>query len=163
MAPSTHSLWPSLPPKNHGGTFHSFHGKCGNASGAGTSIFTGSSLPELSKFLFAHTADAVPRLGRRLLILSAEDAQDQSVKHRCTDSEHQHWPRHYEQLSRCAGDQPLWLCQDRHTVFSNFFSCLQSGGRLLFSLPLQIQTRSKYAYLSQSLLKGTHEPALQNF
>ena len=26
-----------------------------------------------------------------------------------------------------------------------------------------MQTRSKYAYLSQSLLKGTHEPALQNF
>ena len=31
------------------------------------------------------------------------------------------------------------------------------------SLPLQMQTRSKYAYLSQSLLKGTQEPALQNF
>lgn len=73
----------------------------------GPPFFTGSSLPELSKISFAHTADAVPRLGRRLLILSAEDAQDQSVKHRCTDSEHQHWPRHYEQLSRCAGDQPL--------------------------------------------------------
>ena len=27
----------------------------------------------------------------------------------------------------------------------------------------EMQTRSKYAYLSQSLLKGTHEPALQNF
>ena len=36
------------------------------------------------------------------------------------------------------------------------------GGAYCFSLPLQIQTRSKYAYLSQSLLKGTHEPALQN-
>ena len=47
--------------------------------------------------------------------------------------------------------------------FRNFFSRLQSGGAYCFSLPLQMQTRSKYAYLSQSLLKGTHEPALQNF
>ncbi len=38
-----------------------------------------------------------------------------------------------------------------------------TGGAYCFSLPLQMQTRSKYAYLSQSLLKGTHEPALQNF
>ena len=98
----------------------------------GPPFFTGSSLPELSKISFAHTADAVPRLGRRLLILSAEDAQDQSVKHRCTDPEHQHWPRHYEQLSRCAGDQPLWLCQDRHTVFSEFFQPPPKWGRLLF-------------------------------
>ena len=66
-----------------------------------------------------------------------------------------------------AGTPPMRRCSGCVKIdiqfFRNFFNCLQSGGAYCFSLPLQMQTRSKYAYLSQSLLKGTHEPALQNF
>ena len=89
--------------------------------------------------------------------------QNQSINHAGADAEHQHRPGHHEQLGRRSGDESLWLCQDRHTVFSEFFQLPPKWGAYCFSLPLQIQTRSKYAYLSQSLLKGTHEPALQNF
>ena len=99
MAPSTHSLWPSLPPKNHGGTFHSFHGKCGNASGAGTSIFYRGSLPELSKISFARTQQT-PSLDWDGVCCIIRGRCTRSVrKHRCTDPEHQHWPRHYEQAA----------------------------------------------------------------
>lgn len=90
--------------------------------------------------------------------------QNQSINHAGADAEHQHRPGHHEQLGRRSGDESLWLCQDRHTIFLEIFSAASKvGGAYCFSLPLQIQTRSKYAYLSQSLLKGTHEPALQNF
>ena len=94
---------------------------------------------------------------------SFQQHQDHAVDHRCQRPKGDDRPGYGEHLRRHTGDESLWLCQDRHTVFSEFFSRLQSGGAYCFSLPLQMQTRSKYAYLSQSLLKGTHEPALQNF
>ena len=97
------------------------------------------------------------------LLFFSQQHQNNAVHNARERAEHDDWPRDDEHLRRHAGDEALWLCQDRHTAFSEFFSRLQSGGAYCFSLPLQMQTRSKYAYLSQSLLKGTHEPALQNF
>ena len=94
---------------------------------------------------------------------SFQQHQDHAVDHRCQCPEGNDRPGHGEHLDRRAGDDALWLCQDRHTVFSEFFQLPPKWAAYCFSLPLQMQTRSKYAYLSQSLLKGTHEPALQNF
>lgn len=94
---------------------------------------------------------------------SFQQHQDHAVDHRCQCPEGDDRPGHGEHLRRHTGDESLWLCQDRHTIFLEIFSAASKvGGAYCFSLPLQIQTRSKYAYLSQSLLKGTHEPALQN-
>lgn len=94
---------------------------------------------------------------------SFQQHQDHAVDHRCQCPEGNDRPGHGEHLRRHTGDESLWLCQDRHTVFSEFFQLPPKWAAYCFSLPLQMQTRSKYAYLSQSLLKGTHEPALQNF
>lgn len=47
-------------------------------------------------------------------------------------AEHDHRPRDDEHLRRHAGDDALWLCQDRHTVFSEFFQLPPKWGRLLF-------------------------------
>ena len=72
------------------------------------------------------------------------------------------WPRGNR---RAAGprNRPLVVSRKKKQFFSEFFQLPPKwGGAYCFSLPLQMQTRSKYAYLSQSLLKGTHEPALQN-
>lgn len=97
------------------------------------------------------------------LLFFSQQHQNNAVHNARERAEHDDWPRDDEHLRRHAGDEALWLCQDRHTVFSEFFQLPPKWGAYCFSLPLQIQTRSKYAYLSQSLLKGTHEPALQNF
>lgn len=95
--------------------------------------------------------------------LKAKEKTDETIDHAGADPEYQHRSRHHKELGSGAGDIALWLCQDRHTVFSEFFQLPPKWAAYCFSLPLQMQTRSKYAYLSQSLLKGTHEPALQNF
>ena len=98
------------------------------------------------------------------LLFFSQQHQNNAVHNARERAEHDDWPRDDEHLRRHAGDEALWLCQDRHTIFLEIFSAASKvGGAYCFSLPLQIQTRSKYAYLSQSLLKGTHEPALQNF
>ena len=98
------------------------------------------------------------------LLFFSQQHQNNAVHNARERAEHDDWPRDDEHLRRHAGDEALWLCQDRHTVFSEFFQLPPKwGGAYCFSLPLQMQTRSKYAYLSQSLLKGTHESALQNF
>lgn len=97
------------------------------------------------------------------LLFFSQQHQNNAVHNARERAEHDDWPRDDEHLRRHAGDEALWLCQDRHTVFSEFFQLPPKWAAYCFSLPLQMQTRSKYAYLSQSLLKGTHEPALQNF
>ena len=97
------------------------------------------------------------------LLFFSQQHQNNAVHNARERAEHDDWPRDDEHLRRHAGDEALWLCQDRHTVFSEFFQLPPKCVAYCFSLPLQMQTRSKYAYLSQSLLKGTHEPALQNF
>lgn len=91
------------------------------------------------------------------------EAEDEAVDDARAGAEDYDRARDYEHLGRRACYEALWLCQDRHTVFSEFFQLPPKWAAYCFSLPLQMQTRSKYAYLSQSLLKGTHEPALQNF
>ena len=45
--------------------------------------------------------------------------------------EHQHRPGHHEQLGRRSGDESLLLCQDRHTVFSEFFQLPPKWGALI--------------------------------
>lgn len=97
------------------------------------------------------------------LLCGLQQPQHQTVYRAGGGAEHDDRPGHGEHLHGGAGDKSLWLCQDRHTVFSEFFQLPPKCAAYCFSLPLQMQTRSKYAYLSQSLLKGTHEPALQNF
>lgn len=97
------------------------------------------------------------------LLFFSQQHQDNAVHDARERAEHDDRPRDDEHLRRHTGDEALWLCQDRHTVFSEFFQLPPKWAAYCFSLPLQMQTRSKYAYLSQSLLKGTHEPALQNF
>ena len=57
--------------------------------------------------------------------------QEQPVDHTGADTEHQHRSRHREQFGRGAGDQTLWLCQDRHTVFSEFFQLPPKWGALI--------------------------------
>ena len=57
--------------------------------------------------------------------------QDQPVDDGGTDAENQHRPRHREQLGPGAGDHTLWLCQDRHTVFSEFFQLPPKWGALI--------------------------------
>lgn len=94
---------------------------------------------------------------------SAQRPQHHAVHHAGQCAVDDHRAGNDEHFGRHAGDKALWLCQDRHTVFSEFFQLPPKWAAYCFSLPLQMQTRSKYAYLSQSLLKGTHEPALQNF
>ena len=49
---------------------------------------------------------------------SLQQHQNHAVDHRCKRPEHNHRPRHGEHLGRHAGDESLWLCQDRHTLFS---------------------------------------------
>ena len=57
--------------------------------------------------------------------------QNQSTNHAGADAEHQHRPGHHEQLGRRSGDESLWLCQDRHTVFSEFFQLPPKWGALI--------------------------------
>ena len=95
--------------------------------------------------------------------LTAENHEDQAVEDAGDGAVDDDGAGDDEHFRGHAGDEALWLCQDRHTVFSEFFQLPPKWAAYCFSLPLQMQTRSKYAYLSQSLLKGTHEPALQNF
>ena len=57
--------------------------------------------------------------------------QDQPVEDRGADAEDQHRPCHREQLGSGASDHTLWLCQDRHTVFSEFFQLPPKWGALI--------------------------------
>ena len=57
--------------------------------------------------------------------------QNYPVNHRRQRPEGNHRPGHGEHLRRHAGDKALWLCQDRHTVFSEFFQLPPKWGALI--------------------------------
>lgn len=61
----------------------------------------------------------------------AEQAEDHPVEGPGQGAEDDDRPRHGEHLGRHAGDEPLWLCQDRHTVFSEFFQLPPKWGALI--------------------------------
>ena len=56
---------------------------------------------------------------------SFQQHQDHAVDHRCQ------CPEDDEHLRRHAGDDALWLCQDRHTVFAEFFQLPPKWGALI--------------------------------
>ena len=69
-------------------------------------------------------------------------------------------------IVRAAGKAVYFLplCVVSHGGIAVEMLRIQAAKALLrVNAQVVVQTRSKYAYLSQSLLKGTHEPALQNF
>lgn len=66
------------------------------------------------------------------LLFFSQQHQNNAVHNARERAEHDDWPRDDEHLRRHAGDEALWLCQDRHTVFSEFFQPPPKWGRLLF-------------------------------
>ena len=70
---------------------------------------------------------------RGLPLPSASEQEDQKnpIENRRADPQHPDRPRHGEHLGPGAGDEPLWLCQDRHTVFSEFFQLPPKWGALI--------------------------------
>lgn len=62
---------------------------------------------------------------------SFQQHQDHAVDRRCQCPEGDDRPGHGEHLRRHTGDESLWLCQDRHTVFSEFFQLPPKWGALI--------------------------------
>ena len=59
------------------------------------------------------------------------EAEDEAVDHAGRDTVGQYRPGYGEEPGAGAGDEPLWLCQDRHTVFSEFFQLPPKWGALI--------------------------------
>ena len=62
---------------------------------------------------------------------SFQQHQDHAVDHRCQCPKGDDRPGYGEHLRRHTGDESLWLCQDRHTVFSEFFQLPPKWGALI--------------------------------
>lgn len=62
---------------------------------------------------------------------SARQAEDEAVDDARAGAEDYDRARDYEHLGRRAGYEALWLCQDRHTVFSEFFQLPPKWGALI--------------------------------
>lgn len=65
------------------------------------------------------------------LLFFSQQHQNNAVHNARERAEHDDWPRDDEHLRRHTGDEALWLCQDRHTVFSEFFQLPQKWGSLI--------------------------------
>ena len=65
------------------------------------------------------------------LLFFSQQHQNNAVHNARERAEHDDWPRDDEHLRRHAGDEALWLCQDRHTVFSEFFQLPSKWGALI--------------------------------
>ena len=65
------------------------------------------------------------------LLFFSQQHQNNAVHNARERAEHDDWPRDDEHLRRHAGDEALWLCQDRHTVFSEFFQLPPKWGALI--------------------------------
>ena len=57
--------------------------------------------------------------------------QNDAVDNACKRAEDDDRPCDDEHFCRHAGDEALWLCQDRHTVFSEFFQLPPKWGALI--------------------------------
>ena len=64
--------------------------------------------------------------------LTAENYEDQAVEDAGDGAVDDDGAGDDEHFRGHAGDEALWLCQDRHTVFSEFFQLPPKWGRLLF-------------------------------
>ena len=62
---------------------------------------------------------------------SFQQHQDHAVYDARERTEDDDRTRDDEHLRRHAGDEALWLCQDRHTVFSEFFQLPPKWGALI--------------------------------
>lgn len=60
-----------------------------------------------------------------------KELENHAVEHGGADAVGQHRPGDHKHLGAHAHDQPLWLCQDRHTVFSEFFQLPPKWGALI--------------------------------
>ncbi len=65
------------------------------------------------------------------LLCGLQQPQHQTVYRAGGGAEHDDRPGHGEHLHGGAGDKSLWLCQDRHTVFSEFFQLPPKWGALI--------------------------------
>ena len=65
------------------------------------------------------------------LLFFSQQHQNNAVHNARERAEHDDWPRDDEHLRRHTGDEALWLCQDRHTVFSEFFQLPPKWGALI--------------------------------
>lgn len=65
------------------------------------------------------------------LLCGPQQPQHQTVYRAGGGAEHDDRPGHGEHLHGGAGDKSLWLCQDRHTVFSEFFQLPPKWGALI--------------------------------
>ena len=65
------------------------------------------------------------------LLFFSQQHQNNAVHDACERAEHDDRPRDDEHLCRHAGHKALWLCQDRHTVFSEFFQLPPKWGALI--------------------------------
>ena len=65
------------------------------------------------------------------LLCGLQQPQHQTVYRAGGGSEHDDRPGHGEHLHGGAGDKSFWLCQDRHTVFSEFFQLPPKWGALI--------------------------------
>lgn len=65
------------------------------------------------------------------LLCGPQQPQHQTVYRAGGGAEHDDRPGHGEHLHGGAGDKSLWLCQDRHTVFSEFFQLPPKWGPLI--------------------------------
>lgn len=59
------------------------------------------------------------------------EAEDEAVDDARAGAEDYDRARDYEHLGRRACYEALWLCQDRHTVFSEFFQLPPKWGALI--------------------------------
>ena len=65
------------------------------------------------------------------LLFFSQQHQNNAVHNARERAEHDDWPRDDEHLRRHAGDEALWLCQDRHTIFLEIFSAASKVGALI--------------------------------
>ena len=65
------------------------------------------------------------------LLFFSQQHQNNAVHNARERAEHDDRSCHGEHLHGGAGDEALWLCQDRHTVFSEFFQLPPKWGALI--------------------------------
>lgn len=65
------------------------------------------------------------------LLFFSQQHQNNAVHDARERAEHDDRPRDDEHLRRHTGDEALWLCQDRHTIFLEIFSAASKVGALI--------------------------------
>ena len=76
----------------------------------------------------AHFADY--EVGKNVL-KALQYHKNDAINHACADTINDHRPRNGEHLGPYSVHPIFWLCQDRHTVFSEFFQLPPKWGPLI--------------------------------